>query len=948
MPSAEILAVLADEVTEAGEVISRCLDRFAEAIDDAAFQEAAAEYTERVQRIGAASEALTLTGLKGVCDFIERNTAQLGPGGVDAERRVLFERWPQLVLGYLKAPLDGVYSRELVELLQRPAWPEPLDAATAQSLEEQLKTLNETDELTPVIARESVALPEDIALDIPEDVNPKLVDAFLSEGPLQAADYSTLIQRVVNGEGWVEELNECRRLVHALKGAGNTVGVRGIANLCHHVEDILEYLVENATPLKGDLGRLLVKVADTLEMMFEALLGTGPVPSDALQVLQAVLDCVNRMDRGDVASIDMAEAGEAPNSVVAASPDGSGAPAGSALRSGSAAEQVEAKVRISVRTLDHLLRNAGELSITSAHVRERIQQTFKAVAELRERHTSLWDRAHDMESFVTTQGIAAGRRQAASTTSGETAAFDPLELDQYNEMHTQVHGFTETIADLQMLMNRLIEGLTAVDTALNQQALITNEMHESLVTARMVAAGNLESRLQRTARQAAEQCGKRAQLRLEGADVRLDDQMMNALVDPLQHLLRNAVDHGLEAPSTRMTLGKPETGQIVLGFTREGNYLLITCRDDGAGLDVERIRTRAISLGLISEEDRLRDEEIARLILRPGFSTAQAVTEVSGRGVGMDIVHTAVARLKGTLDIRTQAGRGTTFVLRVPMSLGITHCLLVVAAGQTYALPSDNLDRIIYDGADRVESGPDGLRYRDEEVTCPVHSLARLVGVPERPDEEGKRRHVILMKDIAGRIAVLVDAVTGGTDLVIKNLGRYLSRVRGLVGASILGDGSVVPILELMDLLDIERSGVQPVAQLDAALATAERTDVLVVDDSLSVRTALSTLLAEEGYAVRTAKDGLEAIDAINERKPAVLLADLEMPRMNGLELTAHIRGNAATRNLPVILVTSRTSEKHRSMARAAGVDEYVTKPYREEDLLDRMRTLLDSSAKAA
>lgn len=950
MPSAEVLAVLADEVTEAGAAVSACLARLADTNDEDVFREANAEYIERVQRVALASDALNLAGLKSVCDFVERNLAALTHGRMDAERAALFERWPQLVLGYLKTPLDRVYSRELAELFQRPAWPESLDLVAAQALEQQLITLNDADEPAPS-ARECVARPEDVVLEIPNDVHPKLIDAFLTEGPQQAAEYAALIQSVVRGEGWIDELNECRRLTHALKGAGNTVGVRGVATLCHHVEDLLEFLVEHAAPPRGDLGRLLVKVADTLEMMFEALLGTGARPADAQDVLQAVLDWANRIDRGELDPAMLqdadAETREPMIPVVPAAPRAAEErrPPPVSVR----AEHVEPRVRVAVHVLDELLRTSGELRISSAQVRAPLQQLYKACAELRERHAVLWDRSHDMEAFVSTQGIATGRRQAAAGASDALPlAFDPLELDQYSELHTYVQGFSETVADLQMLAARFVETLGTVDAAVNQQVLLNNELHDLLMASRMAPAGQLEARLQRAVRQAAEQCGKQVELRLEGKDVRVDDQMINALIDPLQHLLRNAVDHGVEAAAARAQAGKSAAGEIVLRFARDGNYLLITCSDDGAGLDSERIRTRALALGLIREQELLREDEIARLILRPGFSTAKTVTEVSGRGVGMNIVHTSVVRLKGTLDIRTQAGSGTTFVLRVPMSLGIAHCLLVVAAGQTFALPTDDLHRIVYDGARAVQQTAEGWYYGDDQVRCPAHPLPRLLGYTDGADGDDldKQRHVVLMNDVSSKHAIVVDAVVGGIDLVIKSMGRYLGGVRGVLGASILGDGLVVPILALADLLRVEHGGssVADASRAPSATASAGR-DILVVDDSLSVRTALATLLAEEGFEVRTAKDGLEAIEAIGERLPTAVLADLEMPRMNGLELTTHLRAQAATRNLPVIMVTSRTAEKHRHLARAAGVDDYLTKPYREQELLLRLRTILSNAA---
>jgi chemotaxis protein histidine kinase CheA/CheY-like chemotaxis protein len=937
MVSSEVLAVLADEVAEAGEAMRSSFEHIAAASNTAEFDDAVEPYLGQLERIAAVSGALGLIGLQEVCGFVARNFSELVAGDIGPERRVLFEQWPQLVLGYLRAPLDGVYSRELADWFRRPHWPCPLDEAASDTLLQSLTTLpevtNDAGESEP--ARQTEARAEDLILEIPADVHVRLIEAFLSEGPQQSSDYSALMQRIVRGDGWLEELNECRRLIHALKGSANTVGVRGVATLCHHVEDILQYLARNALLPQGAIAVLLVKVADTLEMMFEALLGTGEAPDDALYVLQRVLDVANRMDRGEydaAADIDVPP----PTSVASET--------AVSERSMTRPEKTEPKVRINVRTIDSMLRLSGELTISCSHVMERMQQTFKLIADLRERQAALWNRTNDMEGFVATQGIAAGRRQAVAAANNALAEFDPLEFDQYNELHTYVHGLSETVADLQLLGTRLVDGLSTLEGAVRQQASLNSEMHDLLMTSRMTPAGQLESRLQRAARQAAEQCGKRVTLRLTGADVVLDDQMIALLIDPLQHLLRNAVDHGIESEEVRRQRGKPETGEVVLSFVRDGKYLVVTCRDDGAGLDLARIYQHAIERGLVPEGESLDDDAVARLILRPGFSTAEAVTQVSGRGVGMDIVHTQVVKLKGSLDIRTQPGEGTTFTLRLPMMLGIAHCLLTFAGNELFALPSDNLEQIVYEGGRKVMlTEGNEWRYRDGDLECPAYFLTHLTGSPARAEtDEDRPQHVLLMNDIAGKTAIVVDGVRGGQDLVVKTPSRFLSGIKGLVGASIIGDGSVVPILDLVELLRIGRGAH---VEAEVSMTSAAMTDVLVVDDSLSVRTALSLLLAEEGFRVRTAKDGVEAIEFIEQHKPAIVLADLEMPRMNGLELTAHIRAKPTTRDLPVIMITSRTAEKHRKQAAAAGVNDYITKPYRDVDLVSRLRTMLTRAA---
>lgn len=1064
MPSPEILAVLADEVAEAGEVVGSAVADLA-STEQATFDDAIERYREQLARIDGVCDILSLTGLKEVIAFVEHNLDALVPGSINPEQQRLFGKWPQITLGYLRAPKEGVYAREIVLYFERLEWPQPLDVEAASALEAKLVELaDKTEDADPGhVDRATSANEADVVIEPVDEVNPALWEAFLTEGPLQAQQYSQTIQSIVRGEGWAGAVDEARRLIHALKGAANTVGVRGVATLSHHVEDILEYLADKSIVPQGRLARLLVQVADTLETMFEALLGTEEAPAEALQVLQQVLDVANLIDRGMIedlsrdeittsvepplaqetvqttvitkesliedapdsltelpaamvpdemaaeiatdpvtaldafsapvekpgdveepqlfaeptapeqaavatGAIDLGEADEpsAPVSMPVA-PEQPAAPKKTdtappvAVREKPAEQKqatkpnmaIEAKVRVNASAIDELLRMSGEMAISRAHIQERLQQAMRNLAELRERDGALWARVNELETAVTTQGVTAGRRAATMGSTGNvvSGAFDPLEMDQYSELHTQVHGLAENIADLRLLTANVTDALADITTTVNQQTLLNNELHNVLMTSRMLPVSTLEARMQRTVRQAADKTGKIVDLYVRGGDVMLDDQMVNVLVDPLQHILRNAVDHGLETNTLREELGKPRNGSIRLDFSRDGNYLVIKCEDDGAGLDLMRIHQTAVTRGLVNENQLLSDEEVARLILQPGFSTSREVTELSGRGVGMDIVNTSIMKLKGQIDIRTESGSGTAFILRLPMSMGIAHCLLVGVSGQNFALPTDNLDRIVFNGAANVSRLGNEWLYRDTNDTCRVEQLAGLVGyqLEHEYGEAGDGRPVVLMRVAGGKVAVIVDSVFSGRDLVIKNLGKYLPDVNGVVGASILGDGAVVPILELGELIsDVgTATTAAPVRSVkrEAIQASAVANDILVVDDSLSVRTALSILLSGSGYEVRVAKDGLEAIDEIEKGVPKAMLVDMEMPRMNGLELTATLRARGETANVPIIMITSRTAEKHRAQAKAAGVSHYLTKPYTETELLALIKTFLNKAA---
>ncbi|MDH5633874.1 MAG: response regulator [Gammaproteobacteria bacterium] len=980
MPSPEVLAVLADEVSELDRVVMSALaDMTTAAGNQDQFGHAVESYTEQIQRLAGACRVLELAGLQQVCEHLEKNLGLLDPGGSE-DQRLIFDRWPRLALGYLRAPKDGVYSRELACYMSDHRWPNPMTDDEARQLEVSLHSISSeagSDEVGE--PRQLVAEAEDVQLKVAEDINPLLLDAFLTEGPLQAALYSETIQKIISGEGWADDVDEARRVVHAVKGAANTVGVRGVAVLCHHVEDILEYLADNAITPRGKLGRLLLAVADCLEEQFEALLDQRAEPPQSMDVLQRVLDVANAIDRGEIKPEDEKE-GEGseqdgdqqlfsavaePAAEPAALEEQPASTKHETSRQVSAPEEprldpqpaatrpvVEPKIRVTARSIDDMLRVSGEMAISRGYIQERLENSLKLVSELREREGALWDRANTLEGLVDTQGVAAGQRHAQAAIHGTSVVspgFDPLEMDQYSELHTQVHGFVENIADLQLLGSRILDMLSEVGSALNQQTLQNNELHNLLMNSRMLPVSTLEPRLQRTVRQAAEKSGKSAKLVIEGGDVMLDDQMVNVLIDPIQHMLRNAVDHGLEKSGSRVDKGKDETGNIKIRFSRDGNYLVIQCSDDGAGLDLFRIHNKAVEQGLITDREDIVDEDIARLILKPGFSTSAKVTELSGRGVGMDIVNTSITRLKGSISIKTRVDQGVTFTLRLPISIGITHCLLAEAEHQVFAIPTDNLDRIVYGGASNIRKIGNRWFYKDAQDNCTIYSLGSLVGLGEsqRFGQEHDQRPVILMRVMDQKFAIVVDKVTSGRDLVIKSMGRRINAIKGVIGASILGDGRVIPILEISDLVQQTSANgaeVSVVNRRNPSRADA-LDDILVVDDSLSVRTALSLMLGGNGFRVRTAKDGMDAIDEIKKHRPAAVLVDMEMPRMNGLELTMHIRGETDYRDIPVIMITSRTADKHRLQAKNAGVDHYVTKPYREADLLALLKSSLSEAA---
>ena len=455
---------------------------------------------------------------------------------------------------------------------------------------------------------------------------------------------------------------------------------------------------------------------------------------------------------------------------------------------------------------------------------------------------------------------------------------------------------------------------------------------------RMLPFDSLASRLYRVVRQSARELGKRATLDLRGGRIEIDRSVLEQMAAPLEHLLRNAVAHGIESPAARAAAGKPESGSIELTVSQEGNEIAITVADDGAGLDLERIAARARERGLIGADEHPDERRLTNLIFVSGFSTASELSAVSGRGVGMDVVKAQTAAAGGRVDVSSRRGAGTRFNLRLPLTLAVTQALLVQAGGRTWAVPSNMV-------VQAMELKPDALRKLQDEhgidwqgERFPYRYLPRLLGDRETRPVEQRYNWVLLLRAGAQTLALHVDALRGNQEIIVKNAGPQLTRIVGMSGATVLGDGEIVLILNPVALasrsLAQAEAGGDTVAPAGAAPAPLHLPTVMVVDDSLTVRKITGRLLEREGYRVLTAKDGVDALEQLIDTLPDVVLSDIEMPRMDGFDLVRNIRADARLKHLPVIMITSRLAEKHRRYAEEVGANHYLGKPYQEEELL--------------
>ncbi len=951
--NAEVLGILTEELHSSEEDLTKELERFTSLPSaDPKFVESAENYADQVQRLNLASEMLGLAGLQGVCSFIVENVKlwrqQELP--VRAKAKKLLETWPSLVLSYLESPMTSVIP--MLNYLREPQWAKPLGDEAAHELLGLLtqgSTVDEEAQQAEMYNRPTQANPEDVLLRIPPDVNKELLEAYLQEVPQHAADFSVCIQNIIVSAE-TAEVERAQRIAHTLKGSSNIIGIKGIASIAHHLEDTLEYLAQHKVVPPKALTETMVEAADCIEMMVDALMGQDEAPPQAQQVLQSVLDWANRIDKGNL------QAGPATTAARSAAPavappkvvKSEATAAGAAKPSEKVAQGTEVVagspeqvLRVPTKTVDNLMRLVGELSISLGQIQEKLKHVLHGTRHLTEQELILQQKTFALENLVDVRGVTGVENRHRKTTVQEED-FDPLEFEEYNELHSVAHSFIESIADNRELAMNIREDLAELETMFIHQQRLSKEFESSIMTTRMVPVNTIVSKLQRNVRQTCRTTGKKAELEMSGIDLLIDSDVLNNLADPLQHILRNAIDHGLELPDERTMLGKVEEGKISLSFYREGNNMVVSCRDDGQGLNYTNIRYTAIQKGIIKENQELSEAELGRLILMSGFSTKSGVTQVSGRGVGMDVVHTNIRQMKGTLDLQSETGKGTTILIKLPMTLVTLHVLLVRVGKRAFGIPTNHLEQALAPGIGEFQMVGETISLKIGKGIYAIKTLGGLLHVPDYATEVSEEdiRPIILVREETGTTAVMVDELIDTHDLVMKSMGKFVKNVHGVSGAAILGNGSLVPLLDLPELL---RSPMQakmsaylasePVASVGQAAAAAIP-NILVVDDSLSVRKSLSLLLEDAGFEISLAKDGLEAIEVINQKRPNVMLVDMEMPRMNGLELTAHVRANQSTQNLPIFMITSRTTEKHREQAKSAGVNAYLTKPYQDTELL--------------
>jgi chemosensory pili system protein ChpA (sensor histidine kinase/response regulator) len=594
--------------------------------------------------------------------------------------------------------------------------------------------------------------------------------------------------------------------------------------------------------------------------------------------------------------------------------------------------------RVDAELLDQLLNVSGEVSISRARLEQQVGSIEFNLAELSRTVTRLKEQQRKLE-IETEKQILHGHEEQ----TGHRAEFDPLELDRYSAIQQFSRGLAETASDVASIQQLLESLAQETQNLLQQQARTVTELQNGLMRTRMVPFQRHVQRLSRIVRQAAADSGKRAELIVSGAAGELDRQVLERMLPPFEHMLRNAVVHGIETPEERVARGKSDSGTIHLDLQREGAEVMVKVSDDGAGMKLNAIRDKGLALGLIQPGQSLSDEDAMQLILEPGFSTAGSVTQQAGRGVGMDVVATEIKRLGGSLNMETAAGQGTTFTVRLPFTLAISHALVVRTGDEYYALPLPTVEGVLRLSKSDVMThlGRETATFEQAGQKYRFQHLAAFVGLEPSPLPEGDVTvPVVLVRAGEHSTGLVADELIGSREIVVKSVGPQVSSIRGISGATILGDGRIVIILDIGALVRGDwrsRFATQPLREKGD-----RRTFAMVVDDSITVRRVTQRLLERNGMRVLTARDGMDAVTLLQDHVPDIILLDIEMPRMDGYEVAAHVRNDPRLRDVPIIMITSRVGEKHRARAIELGVDDYLGKPYQEAQLLDAIVPLVE------
>ncbi|WP_150911637.1 Hpt domain-containing protein [Marinobacter halotolerans] len=778
-----------------------------------------------------------------------------------------------------------------------------------------------------------------------EEVDAEVLEIFLEEASEILDQLEQLLSDWHKEPGNHHFNQEAQRALHTLKGGARLSQLSSLGDKAHEMETRLIDLGGNK-PDEADWKAItddhdgIIALVNDIRQRFENTGTVAPPPEEKAAPKAPTPEPEKPARKAESAKADKAEP-PAPKPAPKKK-----APAKESANQAAAQRAPQETIRVSAPLLDELVNLAGETSITRGRLEQQTSDFSHNLDEMAATIERLREQLRRMEIETETQILFRAEKEHGPDYGDD---FDPLEMDRYSAIQQLSRALTESSSDLADLRETLSDRVRDTETLLVQQSRINTELQEGLMKTRMIPFSSMVPRLRRIVRQISGELAKKVEFDVRNAEGEMDRNILERMIAPLEHMLRNALDHGIEKPADRKKAGKPETGEVTLSLTREGGDVVLRMIDDGAGIPADVIREKAIRQGMLDKNEELSEREILQFILQPGFSTAAQVTQISGRGVGMDVVASEIKQLGGSLDIDSTLGKGTVFTVRLPFTVSVNRALMVSTGEDFYAIPLNTIEGIVRVSTYELEEyyKPEAPLYEYAGQEYRLQYLGSLLNSDHHPKLQGQALPlpVILVRGAEQPMALQVDSLMGSREIVVKSLGPQFGTVRGVSGATILGDGNVVVILDLPAMIRSDiLSERQRLASLEDAKEASRRaeqaTTVMVVDDSVTVRKVTSRLLERNGMEVITAKDGLDAVAQLQDHRPDIILLDIEMPRMDGFEVASFVRHDDALKDTPICMITSRTGEKHRERALAIGVNEYLGKPFQETQLLDTIKRL--------
>lgn len=744
------------------------------------------------------------------------------------------------------------------------------------------------------------------------EIDNEMLEVFASEAEEHFLNIARNLKALEENSSKKEALWEIRRSFHTLKGSAGIVGLEQLSKLAHKAEDLLDYLAQKPESLNSQVFQVLYSVLECMEFL-------SLNEEASAQTERKIDELEKQISAVKVENTELLRINSLPSNKVSLP----------------ASEPAKAVIRVSLERLNDLASLVQELMTVSSFFEDQFSKLKQQVEELK----NISKRFSMLSSKIETDFSSLNKSESNRDSKQD---FDVLELDRYTEFHQTSLELTETASDTSTITDELMQILNEISYIFTAYQRLIREARDRILRLRMIPFSTLSQRLRRAVQMVADEEGKKVDFLIEDSGIEIESEILHLVVEPLLHLLRNAVSHGIESPEIRKSLGKLEFGKVVLSVSKDETHISFLVKDDGKGVSVDELKKRAIEMNLFPEEQirKMSSKEALNLMFVSGLSTVSEVSEISGRGIGMEVVKACVERFKGKIEVRSELGKGTEFVIYLPLSLSVAKVIPVRVGGEIYAFPIKMLHQVTELTKEEFELARNsGRLVIGNEFYRPLY-LGEVLGTEVEEIRE-KSIFVLLVKGRKGAFALAAEKLLKPEEVVINPPKGLLSKVNHLLGASILSNGRVMPVLDLIGMVELIEDTV--LVRETSVNQTKKQIMIMIIDDSPSVRKVNEKIITNVGWKVLTARDGLEALEILgkSDEIPNVILTDIEMPRMDGYELLKTLKKNSRYKNIPVLIITSRTSEKHRQKALQLGASSYITKPFDQRTLIEKIRSLV-------